>query len=107
VKIPPKDRIEELNDITGRCQLILDNLEHNAGWELVIEDIEKERKRLDDNWQFVTEEKQWIEWRATKMAVLKILNLMDDYKNDFKMASEERYVLENPDKVINKDVDNS
>lgn len=101
------ERIDGLKDIVNRCQLILDCLEGNDGWLKVIDDFTAERQRLDDNWQFVNEDKQWIEWRATKMAVMKVLNILEDYKADKKLALEEIFKLENPDKIIHKDVDNS
>jgi hypothetical protein len=100
-------RIDELQALINRCQLIVDNLEHNVGWEGVLEDFKRERQRLDDNWQFVTDKEKWIEWRATKMAVIKVLNVVEDYKMDMKTAIEEKFTLENPDKVIQADVDNS
>jgi hypothetical protein len=103
---PPVDRIEELQRIINRSQLILDHLQNNVGWEMVLEDITKEKQRLDDNWQYETDEKKWIEWRATKMAVIKILNVLNDYRMDIQTALEEKYKLENPDKVIHRDVDN-
>lgn len=100
------DRLEELQQIVNRSQYILDHLQNNPGWEMMIEDINKEKQRLDDNWQWETDEKKWIEWRATKMAVIKILNALEDYKADMKVALEEKFKLENPDKVIHRDVDN-
>ena len=98
-----EEALERLQGIVGRSQLIVDNLEKNVGWEGVVEDLSKERQRLDDNWQYVIDEKKWLEFRVTKLAVMKILNLLDDYKVDRARASREIYELEHPDKVISKD----
>lgn len=97
--------IERLQGIAGRNQLIIDNLEKNVGWEGVIEDFTKERQRLDDTWQYVTDEKRWQEFRVTKLAVMKILNLLNDYKQDKSTALREIYEWEHPEKVTMKDYD--
>lgn len=81
----------------------MDGLENSGGWLIVLEDFSEQRQRLDDTWQNVTDEKTWFEYRITKMATMKVLNLVDDYRQDMKTALTEKYKLENPDKVIQKD----
>lgn len=101
-----EQRIDGLRRIADRCQIVIDNLSHNAGWEAVIEDLTLQKQRLDDTWQYVIDDKKLAEFRVTKMAVVKILNVIEDYKSDKKVALDELYKLENPDKTILKDVDN-
>ena len=99
--------LEDKRNIASRCQQIIDGLEGNGAWELVLEDFEKQRKRLDDTWQFVKDNDKWYEYRITKLAVNKILTLIDDYKKDMNLATSEIAELENTDNSIIRDVDNT
>jgi len=101
-----EQRIEGLRRIADRCQLVIDNLSGNSGWDAVMEDLSAQKQQLDDTWQYVSDAQKWIEFRVTKMAVAKILNVVNDYKSDKQVALDELYKLENPDKTILKDVDN-
>ena len=98
-----EEAIERLQGIVNRNQLIIDNLEHNAGWEGVVEDLSKHKQMLDDTWQYITDEKKWLEYRVTKLAVMKVLNVIDDYRADKSRATQELYEIEHPEKVIKKD----
>jgi hypothetical protein len=46
------------------------------------------------------------EMRITKLAVMSILNVLDNYRFDLKKAQEELIKLDNPKDLINKDYDN-
>lgn len=81
-------------------------MEHNQSWEFVLEDLSKQQKHLDDTWQFVKDEKQWFEYRITKLATMKLLNLVDDYKADMQRAETEIFTINNPDIITQKDVPN-
>ena len=112
--MPRNQKDQRTEDIVGqlerrrdRAQTIIDMLGSSGAWDMVLEDFEVERKRLDDTWQLVTDEKRWYEYRVTKMAVLKIVNLLEDYKHDRDTASMELKDLINPDGGIVKDFDNS
>lgn len=94
---------EDLQGFINHCQLVVDSLENNAGWLAALNDFEEQRQRLDDTWQNVSEEKAWFEYRITKLAVMKVLNLVEDYRGDMKLALEQKYKQDNPDKVIQKD----
>jgi len=83
--------------------MVVDSLESNPGWLAVVDDFNEQRWRLDDTWQNVSDDKAWFEYRVTKLAVMKVLNLVDDYKNDMKVALDQKYKEDNPDKVIQKD----
>ena len=86
--------------------MVINGLESSGAWTIVLEDVEETRQRLDDTWQNISNEKDWYEFRVTKMAVMKIINLIDDYKNDRLVASDELFKTQNPDKVIQADVQN-
>ena len=101
MRTSPKSK--DLQDIINRCQSVVDSLENSGGWSIVLDDFEEQRNRLDDTWQNVSDEKAWFEYRITKLAVMKVLNLVDDYKSDMKLALDQKYKQDNPDKVIQKD----
>ncbi len=105
---PPEieDVIKEKLDIVKRAQFIVDGLRDNGAWEMVLEDFGKECNRLDDNWCFVKDVEVWKEWRVTKLAVLKVLNLVDDYKADMDTAQAEIAKITSTDDAIIKDFDN-
>jgi hypothetical protein len=98
-------RKEFLREFVSRATMIVEDLGSSNAWNLVLEDFEKQRKLLDDNWQYVMDEKKMHEFRVSKMAVHKILNLVNDYKNDLKMAGDELNAIENPKTNIIRDVD--
>ena len=101
-----EDQIKEAQAIVDNAQYIIDGLIGNGAWERVLEDFQKERQRLDDTWQFVQEDKRWYEYRITKMAVLKIVNLIGDYRQDKETALSRIQDLIDTEDRIPKDVDN-
>ena len=101
-----EDIVVQLERRRDRAQTIIDMLGSSGAWDMVLEDFEVERKRLDDTWHLVTKEKDWYEFRVTKMAVLKIVNLLEDYKHDRDTAVMELRDILNPDGGIVKDFDN-
>lgn len=106
----PKENIEEelqsLQEIVNHSQYIIDGLQGNTAWEEVLKDFQQERQRLDDNWQYVSDPAKMNEWRVTKMAVMKIINMLADYEQDKLRALAEIQALKNPDKEIIRDYDN-
>jgi len=101
----PQQHKETLDNIERRSGLVISGLENSSSWKLVLEDFGKEVKRLDDSWQYIYDEKQWYEWRVTKLAAIKVVNLIEDYKQDLDRAKEELKIINNPKTHINKDVD--
>ena len=71
-----------------------------------MEDVTKQKQKLDDVWQYVSEPTKWNELRVTKMAVMKILNLVKDYEADSKVAAEMLDKMKKPKENIAADVDN-
>ncbi len=109
LKIDPEARkeIEEAQKIVNRSQTIIDGLRNNQAWEMVIEDFKDERQRLDDTWQYITDEKKWYEYRVTKMAVMKIINMISDYEADMKTAAGKIDKIKSTTEQIPVDVDNN
>ena len=68
----------------SRLQTIVGDLEHSVGYKYLLELIQEEIKILDDTWQWIDEPdvKKRMEARATKMAYMHLVNLLDIVKDD-------------------------
>lgn len=104
--VPNQNREDLLLEVINRASAVINGLSGNSAWEIVCRDVEANRRNLDDNWQFVSDEKKMHEFRVTKIAVLKILNLLRDYQHDKELAEAELKKIQNPETVIDKDTDN-
>lgn len=101
-----RNREEVLMKIVNRSQTVINGLTESPAWGIVLEDITAHCKELDNTWQYVSDDKKMHEFRITKIAVMKILNLINDYKSDMQRASQELKSLVSPETTIEKDVDN-
>lgn len=106
VDVKVLDMVSDLQDIVNKCDTVINGLAPSIAWQTVVEDFKVERQRLDDNWQNISDDKVWAEAKITKMAVNKIISLVDDYKNDRTLALKEIDDLINEEKIA-KDVDNA
>jgi len=102
----PNEVSSDLQERVNRNQYIIDGLRDNGAWVKVIEDVEQQRKRLDDRWQYVSDPAKMNEFRITKMAVMKVINLLSDYEFDMKQAQEVLSKINNTETNIPADVDN-
>lgn len=89
----------------NRCNEIITGLEGNNAFKLALEDFEKQKKRIDDYWQYENDPKNLESLKITKLATISVLNIVDNYKYDLKKAKQELYQLDNPDKTVMKDWD--
>jgi len=104
--MPENELKKRLLERIDRCNKIIEGLEGNPAFQLLIEDFKATTKKLDDNWQWITDEKTLKEAQITKMATLSVINTIENYKHDLKMAQGELFKLEHPDQIIQKDYDN-
>ena len=98
-------RQENLDRLLRRSNEVVSVLSDNSAWKIVLDDMEAQRKGLDDNWQFVSDPAKLLEFRVTKMAVMKIINLVNDYKLVGENVTAELNKIKNPEENIDKDVD--
>ena len=96
---------KELNDRIFHSKQIIKGLENNEAFKLFISDFRTQAKRLDDNWQWITDEKTLKEAQITKMATLSVINSLDNYKHDMETAGEQLDKLNHPDKIVGADYD--
>jgi hypothetical protein len=90
----------------AKCNRIINGLQGHTPFEEMLSDFKDQMKRLDDGWQWITDEKLIKEAQITKMAYLSVVNVLDTYKHDMEEADKQLVELENPDKITGKDYDN-
>lgn len=97
-----RNREEELICKIGDCELVIREVEGSEAWKILLRDFERTRKTIDDNWQLLFDEKKLDELRITKLAVMQLVNLIETYKHDLKLAKDELYQIRNPNDALNK-----
>jgi hypothetical protein len=90
----------------AKCNRIILGLQAHEPYIEMLSDFKDQMKRLDDSWQWITDDKLMKESQVTKMAYLSIINSVDTYKHDMEEADKQLVELENPDKITGKDFDN-
>jgi len=101
-----EESLKELRRRIEKSNRIVSELENNGAFKELLSDFEEQRKRIDDNWHLVGNKEQLDEMRVTKLAVVSLLNSLDNYRHDLKVAQLEVAKIENPDIIIGKDFDN-
>lgn len=96
---------KELNDRIFHSKQIVDGLENNEAFRLFIDDFKTQAQRLDDNWQWITDEKALKEAQITKMATLSIINAIPNLKHDIETAGLQLDKLEHPGDFVGADYD--
>jgi hypothetical protein len=101
------DKIKaDLSARIAKCNRIVQGLENHDPFIEMLSDFKDQMKRIDDGWQWLTDEKLLKEAQITKMAFLSVINVLDNYKHDLEQAEKQLVELENPDKITGKDFDN-
>jgi hypothetical protein len=85
------DKLQEIQTIeakNAKLELIISDLEQNAGWKALLDLVKDDLKILDDTWHWIPEEAsaRRMEARATKMAYSHLLNILDICKDDLKRS---------------------
>ena len=96
---------QQLLERINKAKKIIDGLENHEPFKELINDFKAQAKRLDDSWQWITDEKVLKEAQITKMATLSIINTIDNYRADMERAGVELDKLNHPDKIIAGDYD--
>lgn len=96
---------EKLQSIYDRAEAVINGLSENGAWQIVLEDFKKQCDDLNNNWQFVNDEKKMYEFKITKLAAMSVVNLIDNYKFNRDRAAQELQSITDPKNNIQKDVD--
>lgn len=90
-----------------RCNFIINGLENHEPFRAIMADFLQTIKNIDGAWHLMSDINRLNELRVTKLAAVSIVNCLDNYKFDLEKSTKELAELQNPDKVIQRDVDNS
>lgn len=101
----PTDEYDILVERMSKCQRVIEDLKNSEAWKILMSDMQAERERLDDHWQSISDEKQLVEARVLKMAVMHIVRLTDKYEAEYKSLKSQKNSFDNLDKEILKDYD--
>jgi hypothetical protein len=90
--VSKETNIAELKRKVEDFTVIIQELEHNIGYDKLLKFWKEEVQALDDTWQFIPEEdgKKRMEARATKMAYMHLFSILDYLRAD----------IENTNKII-------
>ena len=90
---------EFLEQKVRRNGIVVESLKGSQAWDIILEDFEAERKRIDDSWALVDDSSKLNELRIAKLATLQIINMLSAYEHDLKTASEQLERAETPEEL--------
>lgn len=91
--------VNELTATTSRCSLIINGLENNESFNMLLDDFKKQREIIDNNWHLIDDPLKLNQLRITKFAALSLINSLDNYKHDLHKAQQTLAEIQAPDKV--------
>ena len=97
---------EQVIQRISECSLVVDKLNNDSAWKIILRDLDTLLKQIDFNWQDITDEKILQRARTMKVAVTHLMNTKLNYENELKAAQEELVKIQNPESIIQKDADN-
>jgi DNA replicative helicase MCM subunit Mcm2 (Cdc46/Mcm family) len=99
-------QIEEniLHKKIKQCQLVLDKLEKDELWHIIIENADEWITQVDKHWQEVYDEEKLKPMRVVKLAANHLKSLKDAYIAEWKLAQEELLKRKDPN-IVEKDYD--
>jgi hypothetical protein len=100
-----EDRLVYLRQKISDADIVVRELNASPSWQIVLRDLSATNKKIDDSWSGVFDDKKLNELRITKLSVMYLINLLQTYESDKRVAEEELYKIMNPMSVVNKDYD--
>ena len=76
----PSENEDEIIKRIKECELVIDSLEHNAVWQIVIQDAQRWKEQIDNVWQEIFDEEKLLQARVIKTAYNHITALPSKYK---------------------------
>lgn len=99
---------ESLVHRMAECNAVLGELAKSHAWKIILEDVRAMIKTLDDNWQhFLPNTSKFEEARVMKMSCKHIADFPGKYLKELQEIEKALEEIQNPDKTISKDNDNS
>lgn len=100
---------ERLIKKISRITQILAELKNSQAWQFIVEDFSETKQRIDDSWAFIpsTEPEKLSELRVSKMAIMQVINLIENYEHDLKISQESLNRFDSPSSDSNYGDQNS
>ena len=95
---------DEILKRINECRLVVEKLEGDDLWQIILRDADNSVAQLDSHWQDIYEEKQLKQMRVLKLAANQMKNMKEGYVQEWKYAKEELERRTNPD-IVEKDYD--
>lgn len=95
-KAQDKSEEDACIETISRCDVVINAIKSNTDWAIVLDDLSKERQRIDDSWHLSTEN-GLLDLRVTKMAVMYLINLIQIYEKDREAASKRLHQIREPE----------
>jgi len=91
--------LKDINFKIHKVKSILEGLENNNSFHMLIDMFRENSKTIDDTWHLTPVEDYWKiqEMRVTKMAYSHLINTIEHLKFDLSELLREKAELENPD----------
>jgi hypothetical protein len=90
-----------------KCTAVLEGLENNAAFKMLVDDFKKSSEDIDMSWHLETDLNKLNELRITKFATNALISAMQNYRYDLEKATEQLAKLRNSDIMIDKDYDDN
>lgn len=105
MQVPTNDFEEALILRISQCQLVVDKLDNEPAWKVILQDLALLKKQIDDSWQGIDDDKKLERARVMKFAVQHLMDIKKGYEDELKSAQEELKKLQNPGEETIKDYD--
>ena len=100
--------MQEENELVERiseCSVVIRDIDNSPAWKVIIKDMQREKERIDNNWQGIYDSQKLQLARVLKMATSHILTLKEKYGTDLEAAQDRLDIIRNPKETIDKDYD--
>jgi hypothetical protein len=103
--VPTSDFEEALILRISQCQLVVDKLDSEPAWKVILQDLALLKSQIDASWQSIDDDKKLERARVMKFAVQHLMDIKKGYEDELKSAQEELKKFQNPDLETIKDYD--
>ena len=97
---------EQIIKRISECSLVVDKLNNDPAWKIILGDLDLLRQQIDGGWQEIQDPLKLERARVMKYAITHLMNTKKNYEDELVASQEELKKIQNPDKEIQKDYDN-
>lgn len=90
VMVDNREEMENfLIDRIEKCTAILEGLENNSSFNMLLEDFKRQASDIDSSWHLQTDLNKLNEMRVGKFAAIALITALDNYKYDLSKSTEQ------------------